>query len=185
MYVSPWVFIARYVNWKIHLYKTKSKYHIIQNADTARTNPKGFYGPGPTSLNALFAKNPRQRGFFILSIALFIQQRINLLLQRTHRIRHMLNKWRTTVKFLNFLFIAVIFPLNISDTGNSVKSLEYTFVLIHNLENRLLFRGIICLVNIILIYRTQTVRFFFVIHNPRIFRVPRQRIRHQRISNII
>ena len=45
MYVSSRLSVARDVGRKTNLYKAQQKYHIIQNADTAQTNPTGLLRP--------------------------------------------------------------------------------------------------------------------------------------------
>ena len=78
MHVPPWVFVARDVNWNTHLWSPIQKYNIIHMCKKTCTRcghctnkHTGFYGPEPTSLNALFAKIPPMAGFFIVSTVSF------------------------------------------------------------------------------------------------------------------
>ena len=72
MYVSSWLSVARDVVRKTHLYKPQPKYHIIQNADTAQTNPTGLLRPRThIPVMQCLQKIPPHGGIFIVSIDFF------------------------------------------------------------------------------------------------------------------
>lgn len=73
MHVSSWLSVARDVGRKTPLYKTQPKYRIIQNADTAQTNPTGLLRPRThiPVMQCLQNKSRHMAGFFIVSIDFF------------------------------------------------------------------------------------------------------------------